>query len=428
MKKFLKKASIYILLMITAAGIIFGFNYYYGQKISADLEAEINQLAKNNNYQLELVNLKANPLLHRIEIANLELKKKYNYNLNISEAKIYLSWQQVFNYLLEQDFKLAKNFESEIKTIAYSSLINNYQLHFKEAQLAYQGDLSQAKLEKLNKVEDLYFLLEDAHNLSLKAAGVKYDFPFYRELGFNEKNWNKISSFDHFVLKANYDDQKQLLQLEEFNLSGDILQIIFNLNSKLAFNKNQPKVEVEDLEANYDFLIVGQDLYFEPTSIFRELEFNQFNFNGNLDLDLTESSFKLNQFDFNSSLKEFEILLAENMNRFLTQNTFGVLAPVDNFKFKIDDYSYKQEFKAPHGSFKSNIDSSLFAAQTEGEYNYDQKDFYINNAILKYKAKTKAMEQLNYLIQIMLGQNLNQDEDGYYILEYWGDIDDLNFK
>lgn len=69
-------------------------------------------------------------------------------------------------------------------------------------------------------------------------------------------------------------------------------------------------------------LIAGQDLGFEPTSIFKELKFNQFAFNGNLDLDLTNSSFKLNQFDFSSSLKEFEILLAEDMNKFLTQNTF----------------------------------------------------------------------------------------------------------
>lgn len=38
------------------------------------------------------------------------------------------------------------------------------------------------------------------------------------------------------------------------------------------------------------------------------------------------------------------------------------------------------------------------------------------------------MEQLNYLIQIMLAKNLSQDEEGYYRLEYWGDVDDLNFK
>ncbi|ADO77355.1 hypothetical protein [Halanaerobium praevalens] len=428
MKKFFKKSSIYILLLIIAAGIIFSLNNYYGAKISADIKTELNQLAENNNYQLELAKLSANPLLQRIEIRNLDLKKKYNYNLNISEAKIYLSWQQVFNYLFEQDFKLAKNFESEIKNLAYSSLVNNYQLNFKGAQLAYQGDLSQAKVEKLDQTEDLYFLLEDAHNLSLKADEVKYDYPFYRYLGFNKKNWDKISSFDHFVLKANYDEQKQLIQLEEFNLSGDILKIIFNLNSELAYNKKEPKIEIENLAGKYDLLIAGQDLGFEPTSIFKELKFNQFAFNGNLDLDLTNSSFKLNQFDFSSSLKEFEILLAEDMNKFLTQNTFGLLSVLDDLNFKIDEYSYQQEFTAPNGNFKSKIDSSLFEAQSKGEYNYDQKDFYINNALLKYKVKTKEMEQLNYLIQIMLAKNLSQDEEGYYRLEYWGDVDDLNFK
>lgn len=124
-------------------------------------------------------------------------------------------------------------------------MVNNYQLNFKGAQLAYQGDLSQAKVEKLDQTEDLYFLLEDAHNLSLKADEVKYDYPFYRYLGFNKKNWDKISSFDHFVLKANYDEQKQLIQLEEFNLSGDILKIIFNLNSELAYNKKSLKLKLK---------------------------------------------------------------------------------------------------------------------------------------------------------------------------------------
>lgn len=428
MKKFLKKGFIYIGLLIIVAGIIFGLNNYYGTKISADLEQEFNQLAQNNKYQLELSGLKANPLLRKIKIENLDLKKRRFYNLNISEAEIHLSWQQIINYLVEQEFRLDKNFESQIKEIDYSSLVNNYQLNFKEAELYYQGDLTKADFKQLSTADDLYFLLENDHELNLKAAGVKYDFPFYRYLGFNDQNWDKISSFDNFEMEANYNQKKQLLKVNKFNLSGDILKIGLDFDSKVKYNNNKPKIKIEEFKSNYDLLITADDLVLEPNSIFRELEFNKFALNGNVDLTTTQSFFNLNEFDFDLNLKEFKILLSEKMSRSLYKNSFGVLSPITNVKFKIDDYSYQQEYTAPNGNFQSNIDSSLLNAQLKGEYNYDQEDIYINDAILKYKVKSEEMENLNYLIQLVLAKNLTKNEEGYYTLEFWGDTDDLNFK
>ena len=122
------------------------------------------------------------------------------------------------------------------------------------------------------------------------------------------------------------------------------------------------------------------------------------------------------------------MLLAEELSQDLNQNTFGILAADNNFEISINEFSYDQKYSYPNGSSSSSLKSSLIEAELEAEYNYSEETPYISNAILKYKLQNARAEQLNSFLQLVLGQSLKKDEAGYYKLEIWGDLDDLNFE
>ena len=428
MKKFLKKASIYILLMLLVAAVIFSLNYYYGQKISEDLEVEIAQIAETNNYQLRFVEIETNPLLQEIQLQNLHLTKADQFNLILNQGEINLSWQQILNYIRNQNFQLDKKFVSNIKQINYSNLKDNYQLNFRDAELRYRGNLPESKLKKLNTVDDLHLFLENNHNLDFKAAELKYDFPYYRSYGLNKENWNRLSTFNDVVIRVNYNKDNKNLKIEEFNLSGELLKLIFNFDSKLNYNAEKEDIILEQLSGNYDFLLAGKDLKFEANSFFQKLKFDQFDFNGSLNLTKEEDRFKANQLDFNLNLDNFKLILAAELNQQLNENTFGMLAAENKFDLLIENFSYQQDYSYPNGSSQSELSSSLFDGEMEAEYNYSEEVPYISSARLRYKPQTLRAEQLNSFLQLVLGQRFSQDEDGYYQLKIWGDIDNLNFE
>lgn len=428
MKRFLKKASIYILLMVLVAGIIFSLNYYYGKKISKDVEAEISQIAKNNNYQLRFLEVETNPLLQKMKIQNLNLTKADQFNLIVNQGEIKLSWQQILNYFRQGKFQLDKNFESIIKQVNYSNLKDNYQLNFNEVEIKYQGKLPEEKITQANSKSDLSFLFEEDHKIDFQAAELKYDFPYYRSYGLNSENWNRLSTFNNFNMKANYSAANQRLKVEEFNLRGELLKIIFKLDSKLNYQAENEKILVEEFKSDYDFLLTGENLEFEANSFFKDLNFKQFDFNGSLDLAKEENRFKANQLNFNLKLSQFKLLLAKKLSQDLNQNTFGILAADNNFEISINEFSYDQKYSYPNGSSSSSLKSSLIEAELEAEYNYSEETPYISNAILKYKLQNARAEQLNSFLQLVLGQSLKKDEAGYYKLEIWGDLDDLNFE
>lgn len=428
MKKFFKKASIYILLMILVAGIIFSLNYYYGEKISKDVEAEISQIAKNNNYQLRFLEIETNPLLQKMQIQNLNLTKADQFNLIINQGQIKLNWQQILNYFRQGEFQLDKNFESIIKQVNYSNLKENYQLNFKDAEIKYQGKLPEEKLTQVNSKSDLVFLLEEDHKLDFQAAELKYDFPYYRSYGLNSENWNRLSTFNNFNVRANYNAETKHLKVEEFDLRGELLKIIFNLDSKVNYQAKNEKILIEELKSDYDFLLAGEKLKFEENSFFKDLNFKQFDFNGSLNLAKEENRFQANELNFNLKLSQFKLLLAKELSQDLNQNTFGILAADNNFEISINEFSYNQEYSYPNGNSSSSLKSSLIEAELEAEYNYSEETPYISNAIFKYKPKNARAEQLNSFLQLVLGQSFKKDEAGYYKLEIWGDLDDLNFE
>jgi len=112
----------------------------------------------------------------------------------------------------------------------------------------------------------------------------------------------------------------------------------------------------------------------------------------------------------------------------LNQKSYGILAAENNFEILIDKFSYQQDYSYPNGSSQSNLDSSLLMAELEAEYNYNQEIPYISSGIIKYKPQTVRAEQLNSFLQLVLGKRFNRNERGYYELNFWGAVNDLNFE
>jgi hypothetical protein len=428
MKKFFKKISTYLLLMLFVAAIIFAVNYYYGQKIAEDVKLEITEIAETNNYQLRFLEVESNPLLQKINIRDLNLTKADEFNLIINQAEVNFSWQQILNYVRSQDLELDKNLDSDIAQINYSNLNDNYQINIKEAKLKYQGNLPEEKLSEIINEENLQLLLENDHQLDFTAAELKYDFPYYRRYGLNDEEWNKLSTFNNFVLRTNYDQETRAYNVEEFNLSSEVLKIIYNFDSIINYEDESQQIVFEELSGNYDFLLTAEDLNFNANTFYKDLEFKQINFNGNFDLLNEEERLKANQLDFNLNLKEFKLVLTEILAQELNRNSFGILAENNQFEILINDFNYQQKYSYPNGSSNSELDSSMLKAEFKAEYNYSQEIPYISTAELRYKPQTAKAEQLNSFIQLALGEKITRDEDGYYQLKFWGEIDDLNFE
>ena len=420
MKKFLKNASIYILLMILIAAVIFSLNYFYGEKISRDLEADLKESAAENNYQLRYIEIDTNPLIKKMNVINLNLIKTDQSTLIVNQAEINFSWQQIINYFRNGSFQFDKNFKSQIMQLNYSNLQDNYQLNFSEAELNYQGDF---ELEEANDPEAL--LAED-HNLSLSAEEVKYDFPYYRSYGLNSENWNRLSTFNNFNLKADYQKENKKLTIAEFNLSGELLTVIFDLESELEYL--EPEIILADPKSNFDFLLLAEELEFEKNSFFEDMTFKQLDFNGYLDLVLEDQDYSANQADFELNLSEFKLLLSEELSQQLNQNTFGILAQEEQFEFAVSSFSYEQEYKKPNGKSSADLKSSMLEGSLEAEVNYSEEVPYLSSAKLRYQPKTESAEQLNSFLQLILGQSFNRDDQGYFVVEVWGDITDLNYE
>ncbi|CCU78532.1 hypothetical protein HSACCH_00685 [Halanaerobium saccharolyticum subsp. saccharolyticum DSM 6643] len=428
MKKFFKKISTYLLLMLFVAAIIFAINYYYGQKIAEDVKLEITEIAETNNYQLRFLEVESNPLLQKINIRDLNLTKADEFNLIINQAEVNFSWQQILNYIRSQDLELDKNLDSDIAQINYSNLNDNYQINIKEAKLKYQGNLPEEKLSEIINEENLQLLLENDHQLDFTAAELKYDFPYYRRYGLNDEEWNKLSTFNNFVLRTNYDQETRAYNVEEFNLSSEVLKMIYNFDSVINYEDESQQIVFEEISGKYDFLLTAEDLDFNANTLYQDLEFKQINFNGNFDLLNEEERLKANQLDFNLNLKEFKLVLTEILAKELNKNSFGILAENNQFEILINEFNYQQEYSYPNGSSSSELDSSMLKAEFKAEYNYSQEIPYISTAELRYKPQTAKAEQLNSFLQLALGEKITKDEAGYYQLKFWGQIDDLNFE
>lgn len=428
MKNFFKKISTYLLLMILVAAVIFTVNYYYGQKIAADLRKEITETAEANNYQLRFLEVESNPLLQKINIRDLNLTKAGEFNLIVNQAEINFSWQQILNYLRSQDLELDKNFNSDIAQINYSNLNENYQINIKEAELKYQGNFPEENLSEVMNEEDLQILLENNHQLDFTAAELKYDFPYYRRYGLNDQDWNRLSTFNNFVLRTNYDKETKAFKVEEFNLNSELLKIIYNFDSIIDYQDEKQMIVFEEFSGDYDFHLTAEDLNFNANMLYQDLGFKQFDFRGSFDFTNEEDRIKANQLDLDLNLKDFKLVLTEALAQELNRNSFGILAEDGQFELLINDLNYQQDYSYPNGKSSSELDSSMLKAEFKAEYNYRQEIPYISTGELRYKPQTAKAEQLNSFLQLALNERITKDEDGYYQLKFWGQIDDLKFE
>lgn len=428
MKNFFKRASVYILIMLFAAAVIFGANYYYGQKIAEDVTAEMREAASANNYQLRSIEVTSNPLLQKIDIKNLNLSQADQFNLIINQAEINFGWRQILNYIRNQDFELDKDLDSNIYQIRFSNLNENYQLDFQEAELHYRGNLTEEIFLAFKNDNNLQPLLDSDHQLDFTAAELKYNFPYYRSYGLTDEAWARLSTFNNFVFRADYNKDQRNFNLKEFNLSSELLTLIYNFESIIDYSDQKQQITFEELKGDYDFHLTAEDIDFEANNFYQDLRFKQFGFNGSFDLSNLNDRVRANQLDFNLKLTEFKLELAEILAQQLNQNSFGILAENNQFEILINSFSYQQQYSHPTGSSQSELDSSMLLADLTAEYNYSEDIPYISSAELKYKPQTAKAEQLNSFLQLVLNQQISRNETGFYSIKFWGPIDDLSLE
>ncbi|MFN2339980.1 MAG: hypothetical protein ABR547_01745 [Halanaerobium sp.] len=467
MKKFLKKASIYLSVLLLIAAAVFGLNYFLGQRLARDLEADIEEIAAENNYQLRYLSINTNPLLRRVEINGLSLLKSTEQSLEINGAEVEFSWQQIFNYIKEREFLDKKDLQAEIDKFTYYDLQQNNNFSFYNSSLSYQGIINSESLK------DPLELIKNNHNLTILSEELDYDYPYYRSYGINKDNWERISSFEAFVFKASYQSQDKKLSVNDFVLKNEFIdyELDFastideiareesdseaevdkvsetdkakkmdeteelknlenNLSKIVLYSSEETDLVLKELKSNYDLEIKGELAEMTENEFFKEFSFSNFNLLSNLEiyLDSTNTYYHFQEFDLDLDLRDFKLKLAESLSKEVNQSSFGILAQDDEFNLKIDSLQYEQQYSNPEGEIDSELISNMIDAELKAEFNYSEEMPYLSNSLLKFKAKNPSVEQLLMFAQLLYGEQFNQDEQGYYYLESWGNIDQLNFE
>ncbi|ADQ14581.1 hypothetical protein [Halanaerobium hydrogeniformans] len=433
----LKKGSIYLLMMVLIAAVIFSLNYFYASRISEDIEENIRTFAIEEDYQIRELQISANPFLRTVNIERLNFLETDNFSLELSNLEIKLSWQQLINYIQEGDFNLYRNTQLLIDDIIYSNLSDDYQLNFKESKINYQGS---SDFDKFIESKNIY---EADHDFDFRAAELKVDYPYYRRYGITKDSWDKLPLFDNFVLKVNYDSQSDELIIEEFDLSGEFLScqadleaVVIDIDEQQALETDYSLITADskkafsDFKANYYFAFDGSGLEILENEYFKDIKLDSLSFDGYFDLSLDEPeemSYHANQLNLILELKDLKLLFSEELSQQINQNTFGILASDQLFSIEINLFNYLQDFTHPRGSTESNLESPFADAQLIADFNYSQETPYLTNGQLRFRPKKDSAQQLILFSQLIFNREFEEDEAGYYIIEAWGDFDDLQF-
>ncbi|MFP4198529.1 MAG: hypothetical protein ACLFSO_02915 [Halanaerobium sp.] len=458
MKNFLKKASAYLLVMFLIAAAVFSLNYVLGRRLARDLENDIEEIAAENDYQLRYLNLSTNPLLKRVEINTLSLLKNNEESYEINGAVLEFSWQQILNYIKEREFLDTKEMKAEIDKFSFYDLQQNNHFDFFNTSLNYQGEINSESLK------DPLKLIQNDHQLTVLTDELNYDYPFYRSYGINKNNWEQISTFKGFGFNVNYQSRDSQLSINDFILKNEFIDYEIDLettieeimedkndldkeDSETAENDEQKEVEsgleeiilfsnqegkilLKELKSNYQLVLDGQLLDISENNLVNQLAFNELSLASELEiyLDAESSSYQFQQFDLDFDLQEFELELAETLSQGVNESTFGILAQDNQFELIVDSLNYQQQFSHPQGKSDLNLTSNLIDARLNAEFNYNQQIPYISSSSLKLKPKNSSVEQLILFAQMLYDEQLSQDEEGFYHLESWGDLDNLNFE
>lgn len=461
MKKFLKKASIYVLLLLLIAAAVFSLNYFIGRRLARDLESDIEEIAVENNYQLRYLSINTNPLLRRLEINGLSLFKSGEQSLEINGAIIELTWQQVFNYIKDRDFLTRKDINADVDKFTFYDLQQNNNFSFYNSKLSYQGEINSEILK------DPMELIKHNHKITILSEEMEYDYPYYRSYGFSKDNWNKISTFKEFAFTASYQSEDNKLNVEDFILKNDFIDYDLDFESiigqtlkteadsqtdravneaKKADNENkdlknnfskivlysseEAEIFLKGLNSNYNLALNGELLNMSDSELFKEFSFANLKLLSNFEIYLNSESsyYQIQEFNLDFDLREFKLRLGDSLSKEVNESTFGILAQEDEFSVNIETLKYQQEYSHPQGKSDLELNSNLIDAELNAEFNYNEEIPYISNSLLKFKAKNSSVEQLLLFTQLLSGEKFNQDEEGYYYLESWGKIDDLNFE
>ncbi|TDP96862.1 hypothetical protein C7957_10757 [Halanaerobium saccharolyticum] len=459
MKKFLKKASIYLLLMLLIAAAVFSLNYFLGRKLAGDLENDLKEIAAENDYQLRYLNINSNPLLRRVEVNTLSFRNNSEQSFEVNGAEIEFSWQQIFNYLKDGKFLAKKDITAEIDKFSFYDLQQNNHFDFYNSSLSYQGEInSQSVKEPLQ-------LIKNNHRLSIASEEVIYDYPYYRSYGITKANWERISTFRDFAFNADYQSENKKLTVNDFALKNEFIdyQLDFETvleekseaeveaaeTSKTAsepeemaaeketalaeivlYSRQNQKLLLKELQSNYQLALNGELLNLSENDLFNQFSFAELNLDSDFAMYLNseKKNYQIQKFDLNFDLSDFQLVLKENLSQEVNQSSFGILAQNDEFELNIESLNYLQQFNHPKGKIELDLISNLIDARLNAEFNYSEEMPYISSSQLKFKAKKQSVEQLLLFAQLLNGDNFEQDKEGYYQLEIWGRLDNLNFE
>lgn len=460
MKKFLKKASIYVLVLLLIAAAVFSLNFFLGRRLAQDLERDIEKIADENNYQLRYLSINTNPLLRRVEINGLSLLKSSEQSLEINGANIELTWQQIFNYLKDRNFLTKKDITADVDKFTFYDLQQNNNFSFYNSSVRYQGEINSEILK------DPMELIKHNHQLTILAEEFDYDYPYYRSYGISKDNWERISSFKDFAFNASYLSQDKQLNLNDFVLKNEFIDYELDFESIIAesdkkevelksgveetaenetepiealdnsfqeivlYSSQESEIGLKELKSNYQLALDGEILSVSENDLFNELSFNDFELASAFEIYLNSTAriYEIQKFDLELNLNEFSLNLAESLSNQVNEISFGILAQDNDFVVDIDSLKYQQQYTRPQGKSEFELVSSLIDAQLNAEFNYSEETPYISNSFLRFKANNPSVEQLLLFTQLLSGERFNQDEEGFYYLEGWGNIDDLNFE
>jgi hypothetical protein len=463
MKKFLKKASVYLLLLLLIAAGVFSLNYFLGHRLTSDLENEIEEIAAENNYQLRYLSIKSNPLLRRVDIDTLSLLKNNEQSYEINGAKIEFSWQQIFNYIKEREFLTKKDIKADIDKFSFYDLQRNNHFDFFNTELSYQGGFNSEDLKKPLE------LIKNDHKLTVLSEELNYDYPFYRSYGIDKNNWEQISTFNNFAFAADYQSQNNRLLINDFMLKNEFIDYELNfetvierrlndtgatnLETKAEDSKNQraedtsnktaanfeeiviysdqaEKIVLQELKSNYSLALNGEFLNISKNDFFNKFSFSELNLDSDFEMYLNSknSSYQFQKFDLDFDLSDFKLGLQENLSQRVNESSFGILAQNKQFQLNIESLNYQQNYSHPQGKSQLNLKSNLIDADLNAEFNLNNEIPYISNSLLKFKSKNQSVEQLLLFAQLLYGDSFKQDDEGYYYIESWGSLDNLKFE
>jgi hypothetical protein len=198
----------------------------------------------------------------------------------------------------------------------------------------------------------------------------------------------------------------------------------------VLYSRQNQKLLLKELQSNYQLALNGELINLSENELFNQFSFAELNLDSDfaMYLDSEKKNYQIQKFDLNFNLSDFQLVLKENLSQEVNQSSFGILAQNGEFELNINSLNYLQQFNHPKGKSELDLISNLIDARLNAEFNYSEEVPYISSSLLKFKAKNQSVEQLLLFAQLLNGDNFEQDEEGYYQLEIWGRLDNLNFE